>query len=139
MSHSLLVMPDDTAEPLLEAIHGAKKSIRVKMFLFSHPDLLNAVLAKGMREWDFHLYGVGEEPIQHDPELIGMLGRRPTLEVAVRETVSKMPNVKFVNKLVRSILVSTDGGFGHRVGKTRHRGLGTADEGPHRHHHCPPA
>jgi len=44
MSHSLLVMPDDTAEPLLEAIHGAKKSIRVKMFLFSHPDLLNAVI-----------------------------------------------------------------------------------------------
>jgi cardiolipin synthase A/B len=44
MSHTLLVMPDDTAQPVLEAIHGAKKSIRVKMFLFSHPDLLSALI-----------------------------------------------------------------------------------------------
>ena len=44
MSHTLLVMPDDTAKPVLGAIHGAKKSICVKMFLFSHPDLLNAVI-----------------------------------------------------------------------------------------------
>jgi cardiolipin synthase A/B len=36
MSHTLLVMPDDTAQPVLEAIRGATKSIRVKMFLFSH-------------------------------------------------------------------------------------------------------
>jgi phosphatidylserine/phosphatidylglycerophosphate/cardiolipin synthase-like enzyme len=44
MFHTLLVMPDDTAQPILDAIHGAKKSICVKMFLFSHPDLLNAVI-----------------------------------------------------------------------------------------------
>jgi phosphatidylserine/phosphatidylglycerophosphate/cardiolipin synthase-like enzyme len=44
MPHTLLVMPDDTAQPILEAIHGAKRSIRVKMFLFSHPDFLNAVI-----------------------------------------------------------------------------------------------
>jgi cardiolipin synthase A/B len=44
MSHTLLVMPDDTAKPLLEAIQNAKKSVRVKMFLFSHPDLLSALI-----------------------------------------------------------------------------------------------
>ncbi len=44
MSHSLLVMPDDTSVPILRAIHGAKKSIRVKMFLFSDPELLSAVI-----------------------------------------------------------------------------------------------
>jgi len=44
MSHTLLVMPDDTAQPVLEAVHGAKKSIRLKMFLFSHPELVNAVI-----------------------------------------------------------------------------------------------
>src|SRR5277367_6381431 len=43
MSHSLIVMPDDTAKPILDAINGAKKSIRVKMFLFSDPALLDAV------------------------------------------------------------------------------------------------
>ncbi len=44
MSHTLLVMPDDTAKPILDAIHGAKKSIRVKMFEFSHPELLTALI-----------------------------------------------------------------------------------------------
>ena len=106
--------------PQLRQPHAMRAIIRA-LLMQRDPDLLNAVLAKGMREWDFHLYGVGEEPIQHDPELIGMLGRRPTLEVAVRETVSKMPNVKFVNKLVRSILVSTDG-------DRRIAGVVTADE-----------
>jgi cardiolipin synthase A/B len=44
MAHSLLVMPDDTAQPILAAIGGARKSIRVKMFLFSHPGLLDALI-----------------------------------------------------------------------------------------------
>lgn len=34
MSHALIVLPDDTAQPILDAIDGAKKSLRVKMFLF---------------------------------------------------------------------------------------------------------
>src|SRR5271166_3424212 len=37
-------MPDDSAEPILEAINGATKSLRVKMFLFSDPSLLKAVI-----------------------------------------------------------------------------------------------
>jgi cardiolipin synthase len=44
MSHALIVMPDDTSQPILDAIDGAKKSIRVKMFLFSDPTLLGAVM-----------------------------------------------------------------------------------------------
>jgi cardiolipin synthase len=44
MSHDLIVLPDDTAKPILEAIEGAKKSIRVKMFLFSDPSLVEAVI-----------------------------------------------------------------------------------------------
>ncbi|HXW63075.1 MAG TPA: phospholipase D-like domain-containing protein [Candidatus Acidoferrales bacterium] len=44
MSHTLLVMPDDTAKPVVEAIRGAKKSIRVKMFLFSHSELVDALI-----------------------------------------------------------------------------------------------
>lgn len=44
MSRSLAVLPDDTAKPLLEAIHGAEKSLRIKMFLFSDPALLQAVV-----------------------------------------------------------------------------------------------
>ncbi len=44
MSRSIIVLPDDTAKPLLEAISKAAKSIRVKMFLFSDPSLLQAVI-----------------------------------------------------------------------------------------------
>jgi len=44
MSHSLIVLPDQTAKPILDAIRGAKKSLRVKMFVFSHPALLKAVV-----------------------------------------------------------------------------------------------
>src|SRR5271154_4449444 len=44
VSRSLIVMPDDSAKPILDAIDGAKKSLRVKMFLFSDPSLLKAVI-----------------------------------------------------------------------------------------------
>src|SRR5260370_5453135 len=37
MSHSLIVLPDDTAQPIIDAIDGATKSLRVKMFIFSDP------------------------------------------------------------------------------------------------------
>ena len=49
MSHrSIIVLPDDTGKPILDAIAGAKKSLRIKMFVFSDPDLLAAVIgAKG--------------------------------------------------------------------------------------------
>ena len=45
MSRSLIVLPDDSARPILNAIHGAAKSIRVKMFVFSDPELLKSVIA----------------------------------------------------------------------------------------------
>ncbi len=49
MSRSLIVLPDDSAEPLLSAIAGAKGSIRVKMFVFSDLPLLAAMLAAHRR------------------------------------------------------------------------------------------
>ncbi|WP_336518002.1 phospholipase D-like domain-containing protein [Pollutibacter soli] len=45
---TLIVLPDDTGKSILEAIHTAKKSIRIKMFVFNDPGLINAVItAKG--------------------------------------------------------------------------------------------
>jgi phosphatidylserine/phosphatidylglycerophosphate/cardiolipin synthase-like enzyme len=49
MSRSLLVLPDDSAQPILDAINGAAKSLRIKMFVFSDPSLLNAVIAAQRR------------------------------------------------------------------------------------------
>jgi phosphatidylserine/phosphatidylglycerophosphate/cardiolipin synthase-like enzyme len=49
MSRSLIVLPDDTAKPILDAINSATKSLRVKMFIFSDPELLAAVIAAKKR------------------------------------------------------------------------------------------
>src|SRR6266849_784504 len=49
MSRSLLVLPDDSAKPILDAIRTATKSISVKMFVFSDPALLEAVVAARRR------------------------------------------------------------------------------------------
>jgi cardiolipin synthase len=47
--HSLIVFPDDTVKSIVDAINNAKKSILIKMFLFSDPELLDAVIAAKQR------------------------------------------------------------------------------------------
>ncbi len=42
---SVIVFPDDTVKLIVEAIDKAKESILVKMFLFSDPSLINAIIA----------------------------------------------------------------------------------------------
>ncbi len=46
---SLVVLPDDSAKPILDAIRGASRSLLVKMFVFSDAALLEAVLAARRR------------------------------------------------------------------------------------------
>ena len=45
MSRSIIVLPGDSAKPILDAVANAEKSIRIKMFIFSDPSLLQAVIA----------------------------------------------------------------------------------------------
>ena len=52
MPHQLIVLPDNTATPFLKAVDKAKKSLRVKMFLFSHPGLIDAVIRAKKRGVD---------------------------------------------------------------------------------------
>jgi cardiolipin synthase len=50
MSHrSLFVLPDDTIQPLLTAMAQAQHSVRIKMFIFSEPLLVNAVIDASKR------------------------------------------------------------------------------------------
>src|SRR3954447_13476385 len=48
-SRSLVVLPDDSAQPILDAIGAASRSIQVKMFVFSDPALTRAVIAARRR------------------------------------------------------------------------------------------
>src|SRR5271167_513974 len=45
MSHTLIVLPDDTAKSILDAINGAKHSLNILMFLFTDSTLRDAVIA----------------------------------------------------------------------------------------------
>ena len=49
MTRSLIILPDDSAQPVLDAIYAAKHSVRIKMFAFSHQPLLDAVVAAHQR------------------------------------------------------------------------------------------
>jgi len=52
MSHSIIVLPDDTAQPILDAVSAAKKSLQIRMFVFTDPGLINAVIAAKRRGVD---------------------------------------------------------------------------------------
>src|SRR5258708_1964123 len=55
MARSLVVLPDDSARPILAAIDGASRTLRVKMFVFSDPSLLKAVVAAKRRGVKVHV------------------------------------------------------------------------------------
>ena len=55
MSRSIIVLPDDSAKPLLDSIANAAKSLRIKMFIFSDPSLLQAVIAAQHRGVDVRI------------------------------------------------------------------------------------
>ncbi|HEV3197807.1 MAG TPA: phospholipase D-like domain-containing protein [Bryobacteraceae bacterium] len=44
MSRSLIVLPDDSAQPILDAIDAAVKSLRIKMFALSDQGILDALI-----------------------------------------------------------------------------------------------
>src|ERR1700751_191654 len=48
-SRSVIVLPDDSGRPIVEAIDNAKESLRIKMFTFSDPTLIQAVIGAHRR------------------------------------------------------------------------------------------
>src|SRR5438270_1162102 len=46
----LIVMPDDSVRPLLEAIDGARQSLRIKLFSLSDPRVLDGLLKAHKRK-----------------------------------------------------------------------------------------
>jgi cardiolipin synthase len=45
MSHTLIVLPDDTPKAIIEPIEASKHALNIRMFLFTDPMLLEAVIA----------------------------------------------------------------------------------------------
>jgi cardiolipin synthase A/B len=55
MARSLIVLPDDSAKPIVSAIDGASRTLRIKMFVFSDPAMLKAVIAAKKRGVNVHV------------------------------------------------------------------------------------
>jgi cardiolipin synthase len=49
MARTLIVLPDDSSKPILNAIDGARRSILIKMFVFSDSSLLEATIRAKQR------------------------------------------------------------------------------------------
>jgi cardiolipin synthase A/B len=49
MSHRLIVLPDDTANAIIDPINAARHALNIRMFLFTDRTLLNAVIAARRR------------------------------------------------------------------------------------------
>ncbi|MSQ99631.1 MAG: phospholipase [Xanthomonadales bacterium] len=49
MSHTLIVLPDDTAKPIVDAIDATAHALNIRMFLFTDPTLLDVVIAAHKR------------------------------------------------------------------------------------------
>ena len=45
MSHRLIVLPDDGADAIIDPIRAARRTLNIRMFLFTDPSLLDAVIA----------------------------------------------------------------------------------------------
>ena len=66
MSHrSLIVLPDDTGKQIIDAIDNARKTILIKMFLFSDEALINAVIGAKRRNVNVR---VMLNPLRHSGE-----------------------------------------------------------------------
>ena len=52
MSHRLIVLPDDTANAIIDPINAARHTLNIRMFLFTDPTLLNVVIAAQQRGVD---------------------------------------------------------------------------------------
>ena len=105
MSHTLIVLPDDSARPIIDAINAAQKSLRIKMFIFSAPELLDAVIAAKKRGVDVR---VMLNPARRDGERENAASRKK-LEAAGVDV--KDSNPKFGLTHEKSMVVDDALGF----------------------------
>lgn len=109
MSHTLIVLPDQTAQPILDAVNGAKKSLRVKMFLFSHPQLLKAVIAAKNRGVDVRVMlnparrsGKSENTLTHKrlkAAGINVIDSNPVFDVTHEKSMVIDDKIAFIQSL----------------------------------------
>jgi len=105
MARSLIVLPDDSAGPILAAIEGAKRTLSVKMFVFSDPSLLKAVVAAKRR-------GVKVRVMLNPARRSGEHDNDPTRKALERAGIDvKDANPAFALTHEKSMVVDDDSAF----------------------------
>lgn len=105
MHRSLIVLPDDTVQPFVDAIAAAKKSLRIKIFLFSDPTLLAAVLDAKSRGVKVR---VMLNPARRSGELENE-STRATLEAAGVEVLDSNPDFDITHE--KSMVIDDETAF----------------------------
>ena len=105
MSRSIIVLPEDSAKPILNAIDHAAKSDRIKMFVFSDPSLLQAVIAAQHRGVDVRIM---LNPERRDGEKENH-GTRKTLTDAGAHVIDSNPNFDLTHE--KSMVIDDETAF----------------------------
>jgi len=107
MARALIVLPDDSARPIVKAIDEARRSLRIKMFTFSDPTLLNAVIAARRR-------GVKVQVMLNPERRNGDRDNEHTRKVLTRRQVAvKNANPAFDLTHEKSLVVDDETAFVH--------------------------
>ncbi|MGA7851971.1 MAG: phospholipase D-like domain-containing protein [Candidatus Acidiferrales bacterium] len=101
MSRELIVLPNDSPQAFLDSIAAARESLRIKMFLFSDPSLLKAVIGAHKRGVKVR---VMLNPIRRDGTGEN-IGTRKTLKAAGVEVMDSNP--KFPVTHEKSLVVDS--------------------------------
>ncbi|MBS1747807.1 MAG: phospholipase [Bacteroidetes bacterium] len=91
---SLIVLPDDTAKEIIDAIDNAREKILIKMFLFSDIVLINAVIAAKKRGVDIK---VMLNPVRNNG-VVENVGTRKMLEDAGIEVRDSSPEFSITHE-----------------------------------------
>ncbi|MFZ3329157.1 MAG: phospholipase D-like domain-containing protein [Candidatus Acidiferrales bacterium] len=105
MSRELIVLPNDSPQAFLDSIAAARESLRIKMFLFSDPSLLKAVIGAHKRGVKVR---VMLNPIRRDGTGEN-IGTRKTLKAAGIEVMDSNP--KFPVTHEKSLVVDSKVAF----------------------------
>jgi cardiolipin synthase A/B len=83
--HSAVIFPNDTPGPIINAINSARRSIRIKMFIFTDPVLLESVIAARQRHLEVQ---VMLNPARRDGEVNNQFsrGRLADAGIEVKDT-----------------------------------------------------
>ena len=101
----LIVMPDDTVEPFLEAIGAASKSLRIKIFSLSDPRVLDALMKAHKRKVEIRVL---LNPARHSGE-IQNLGSRNVLAEAGIDVLDTNPAFAVTHE--KSLVVDDSAGW----------------------------